>query len=252
MRQAILRGGLLILTALLLIAGCKKSPTGSVDPLPVSATGSFLGYTDFGGGSGNYWLRIQEPDSAAVDSTGTMELEGAIHYNGTSTVLLIAESYADGDSLRIEWVRDDIRFAGSTAVASSGFYFEFSDPSWKQPMRANREIGGYNLTGLWNGSMSSNALQVSRDAQMGMDQQSSLYLGWVEVNYLGLLHGDLVSGNYAGPDFTTGGTAQYGGESYELSLTGTFARVDTIAGSWTLRDEGVVDGGEFLFWRTFE
>lgn len=229
--------GMIILTA------CKKTPLNSDTLESPQAAGSFVGWGRPGGDGYNVRLEINGSDSLGWN--------GTIEYAGSSAPLTVTEVTPDEDSIRFEFIRaSTYRYLGViSSVAMTIFVLE---PSGQPNFSINRERGGYNLSGDWNGLMYSQFLNTTEDADLFMDQQSNLFDGDVQSQFgFYTLMGAINSGTLDGDGFFFAGSAPYNGNNYPFRFDGSFVNRDSVSGTWQLDVTGGGDAGLFAFNRRF-
>ena len=112
-------------------------------------------------------------------------------------------------------------------------------------------MGGYNLTGMWSGDMSSTVLEGQRVADMDMNQAGSLFLGEVDVTFTAPWTFQFNSGTTSAASFQLNGTVQTESGQYPALFSGNFSGPDVIVGLWQAGSESEIDYGEFQFTRSF-
>lgn len=238
-----------LLISIAVFTGCKKSSTDPIDPVPSIAAGSYVGYNDLGDGNVNIWLAVIEGDT---DSSGVPALSGFIEYGGEREQMISITTDAAQDSIWLQYSYDGVIHRASSAITAVGLELVFSIPSGLPTLRMNREIGGANMTGKWQGTMSSNYLQISNSATLIMDQWGYNFQGDVDSYLDANVHGDIYQGTIAGADFSLSGTGYYGSYTSDFTFWGQYIHQDTIGGNWQLGSSSQpYDNGSFLFWREF-
>lgn len=237
--------GFLILAAVCLLtcAGCRQSTDGGGDtPPPPEPQGSYVGFGNLGSGNVNIALYIE-----TVDTLGN--LAGTIGYDGQTIQLNPIYTDSAIDTLWFNYTRGSTLYRVRSLIQTNGLTLNYLEPDNITSFRVNREFDGYNMTGLWSGTMTSNQLQVSRNATMAMDQQGQLFYGSIEVSFFYLWIFTVENGVGNEDAFQLSGTANVSGDSYEAVLVGQYISVDAITGMW---ESPGIDQGEFTFTRSFE
>lgn len=173
------------------------------------------------------------------DSTST-GWHGTIVYGGASTTLNITEISEHQDTIRFEYSRGSTyRYLG--VVSGVAITLLVLEPSGHPSYILNKELGGYNLSGDWNGLMYSQYLQTTQPADLYVDQQGSLYDGDVlsSFGFYSLL-GDILQGGSEGSGFYFSGEAAFSGTDYPFRFDGQFVTQDSIFGTWQVSFSGVV------------
>jgi hypothetical protein len=239
---------MLVISILIAIPGCKKSPTDSIQQIESVAAGSYVGYNDLGDGFVNVWLAVLD-ETPESDTSGIPTLTGFIEYGNEREQLLSITTDANQDSLWLQYSYNGVIHRAASAITIQGLDLIFSTPSGLPTLRMNREVGAANMTGKWLGTMTSNYLLTTSAAVMIMDQWGGEYFGDVDVQFSSALHGDINNGSTGGSDFSLSGTGIYGSYSTTLQMEGHYVHQDTIGGNWVIGSN--YDSGSFLFWRDF-
>jgi hypothetical protein len=235
--------GLLVLSALLF--GCRRWPDNSTPLEPPEAEGSYVGSGALGGSAANVLMGISGPDTSG-------QLTGAIRYR--SQVITFDDIYRikDTDTLWFRYRRDNVAYRAWALLGGNGLAVHFVEPDALPVFRLNREIAGYNMSGLWNGQMTSNALQEQSAATLSMDQQGQSFYGAAETVFLQSARFDLDNGVANGSGFQLTGDYRIGPSDYSTLFVGTYVARDTVLGNWDAGENGAVDRGEFFFYRSFD
>ena len=240
---ALTLAGLLVLLA----AGCKhfsNEPTA----VALALQGSYVGQANLNGSSQpaiNMSLSITGPDSLG-------KYAGSIGYSSVVTALDSISRDSTGDTLRFSYTRSPTLYRLWALVNSAGLEVHYTAPTGIAVFRLNREIGGFNMSGTWNGLLYSNFLQQSRNTAMAMDQEGSSFYGTLTVTLLESAQFNFRSGAYNGSAFQLGGTVHYAGTDYPLSWGGNYVTHDSITGTWQAGTNGEIDGGTFYLGRRFQ
>lgn len=234
---------IIILASLVILFGCKKTPTDSGDTEAPQVTGSYVGWGMPGGTGFNMRIEIEEADSANWD--------GTILYAGSTVPLTITSVSENEDSIRFEFTRaSTYRYLG--ILSNVSMTIMVLEPAGQPTYFLNRERNGYNLSGDWDGWMYSQFLNTTEDAEMFMNHQGTLFDGDVESSFgFYNLLGDVTSGAQNGAGVSFWGTAPFDGGEYPFQFDGTFINRDSVNGSWQLSVSGGGDSGTFAFARRF-
>jgi hypothetical protein len=239
------------ISMLALMMGCKKSPIDSHDPIPATATGSYVGYGNLGQGDLNIWLSVIT-DEGASDTTVIPSLIGYIKFSGVQDRLISITTNEAQDTLAIQFARNSIVYRATSPISTIGLEFTFSMPTSLSVLRLNREIGGANMSGWWQGTMYSIGYSILSDATMRMDQPGVDFFGDLDVEFVSNLHGDIDNGAVSAPDFEFEGTGRYGTYTSDIYFSGSYVHQDTIAGNWQVGSDNLIyDSGSFQFYRNF-
>jgi hypothetical protein len=203
-----------------------------------------VGTGSLGGGPTNVLLVL-----SGLDSTGYHS--GTISYRSVTSTL--TDVVADGlsDTVRFAYSRDNTTYRVWALQQSTGIALHFLEPASIPAVNLNREIDGYNLSGLWEGEMSSTAFQGQQPATMTMDQTGEFFLGTVQVSFYEPWTFSLNDGNVSGSAFQIAGAVSTSGGELSAILEGSYAGPDSVTGTWSAGTNGEFDRGDFLFTRTF-
>jgi hypothetical protein len=240
-----LRTATAMLATALAFAGCRSWPEDTSPLEPPLAEGTYVGSGALGGGATNVLMAITGPDTNG-------QLDGAIRYR--SQIITLEDIYrvTDTDSLWFRYWRDNVLHRAWALLGGNGLAVHFEEPAGIATFRLNREIGGYNMSGLWRGLMSSNALQLQCDASLTMDQQGQSFYGTSETVFVQTARFDLNNGVAGEGSYHMTGTYDIAAASYSTLWVGTYVARDTLLGNWDAGENGSVDRGEFWFYRSFE
>lgn len=157
-----------------------------------------------------------------------------------------------GDTLNFAYVRNNATYRAWCLTGDAGMLVYFVQPEQLSAIAMNREIGGYNMSGMWSGAMTSTSWQVERSAQMTMSQSSQLFSGTINVDFP--ISAQFLIGNGAASNaaFQLSGSERISLTDYPTLLVGSFNAPDTISGSWQSGTQGEVDQGYFWFARSFQ
>jgi hypothetical protein len=236
---------LLPAVALCVVAGCKTYPNGPTAPTSVSVSGNYVGAGTLDGGTSNIFLTISGPDSLE-------HFAGQINYRSQAIDLSSVTEDSTGDTIRFQYPRDNVQHVAWALADASGLSVHYTAPTGIAAIRLNREIGGYNMSGIWQGTMFSNGLLAQRAASLTMDQEGSIYYGTLDVNLGQSAHVQFSSGGYNANSFQVAGTMRYGTTDYPFTAAGSYVSRDSISGNWTAGDFGSLDHGTFDFRRSFQ
>jgi hypothetical protein len=101
--------------------------------------------------------------------------------------------------------------------------------------------------------MSSTLLQGQRSAGMTMNQTGNLFLGTVQVSFNEPWSFNLGSGSSTNGTFQVTGSVSTGSGSFPAAFNGSYSSPDSIYGTWDAGEHSSeIDGGEFLFTRSFQ
>ncbi len=238
------RVAVLLVCMLLVVFGCRKWPTNT-RPEEGQGTASFVGVGSIDAGPSNVLLVLSDLDSAGYHS-------GSITYRSSTTTF--SELHADtvSDSLNVAFTRNNVLYRAAGVQTTTNVTLIFSQPSNLQPLVLNREVGGYNMSGSWNGEMSSTLPQGQEIATMSMSQTGELFLGTVQVSLTEPWTFNLNAGNLQSASFTLSGNVSTSGENYPATFSGMYAGPDSIHGTWDAGQNPAIDRGEFYFFRSFQ
>jgi hypothetical protein len=225
------------------LAGCRTWPTNT-KPAPSPLASSYVGVGNLDGGLTNVILLITGPDSAG-------NFAGGMYYRDTSSTFTSVTVNAASDSVRFRFLRSGTVFDGTALVLSSALMVEFSLPTGIQSFRVNRELEGYNLTGLWNGSMYSALTEFTRNATMTMDQNGQLFNGEIDVTFDQAYHFMITTGTANQNAMQMSGTARISALEFPTLFVGTYSEIDTVQGTWQAGQNSEIDHGDFIFVRSF-
>lgn len=233
----------LLATAFVISAGCKKSPTGSTPDAGPEVAGTYVGWGSPGGTGQNTLLEITQNDSGSW--------LGSISYGGLNSDIAVIEVSQDEDSVRFQYIRGSTyRLLG--VFSNVAVTIHVLEPSGHPAYSLNKEIDGYNLSGEWHGQMYSQWLEDQSPALLYMDQQGAFYDGNVQTDYsLYTLQGIIDEGAMESDDFYFGGTTTGTFSGYEFRFDGSFEVQDSIVGTWYVVGNDLSDQGTFTFWRRF-
>jgi hypothetical protein len=235
----------LVVSAALMTVGCRHFPD---QPKPVQQPlqGSYVGIGNLNAdhSATNVSMAIEGPDSLG-------HYTGQIGYLSVVTTLDSVVRDSTGDTLIIRYTRNSAIYRPLARVTSSGMTVHFTQPTGIAAFLMNREVNGYNMTGMWVGKIYSNGLGVLRDATMTMDQEGTLFQGTVNVNLFQSAQFNLSSGSYNAGTFQISGTARMAGNDYPVLMAGNFVNVDSLSGNWQLGTNGGDDAGTFYMGRSF-
>ena len=228
-----------------MLTGCRTWPDDSAPLEPPLAEGSYVGSGTLGGGATNVLMAINGPDTSG-------QLDGAIRYR--SQVIALEDIYRvqDGDTVWFRYNRDDELYRAWALLGGNGLAVHFVEPTGIPAFRLNREISGYNMSGMWRGLMSSTALQLQSEAALSMDQQGQSFYGTAETVFIQSARFELNNGVANESSFHLTGTLYEGTASASVLMVGTYVARDTLAGNWNAGENGSVDRGEFWFCRSFD
>lgn len=229
---------------LVLSAGCRHFPD---EPKNVQQPlqGSYVGTGNLDGTATNVSMAITGPDSSG-------HYTGDIGYRGALTPLDSIKRDSTGDTLRFQYTRNSVFHRAWAGVSSGGFALQFTEPTGIPPFRLNREIGGYNMSGQWSGTLYSGFLRAQRNATMAMEQQGSIFLGTLHVYLVQSADLTLSSGAYNRNAFQISGTSHMAGTDYPVSMTGNYVNHDSISGNWQIGANAEIDAGSFDLGRSFQ
>lgn len=240
------RSLLVLLTAIAVFGwGCRTWPDDSSTNEPAAAEGSYVGNGNLGGGSTNILMAVVGPDSAGL-------FNGGIRYRSQITSFEDIYRVTNSDSLWLRYHRDNVLHRAWAMIGNNGLSIHFVEPTGIPTFRVNREIGGYNMSGAWNGSMSSTTWQLQNDASLTMDQQGQSFVGSVETAFFQTIRFEVNNGVANGNSFHLNATMFSGTSRYTALIYGTYSARDTTAGYWEAGENGSVDNGQFLFFRSFD
>ncbi len=235
--------GILFVITVIVLMGCKKTPTDSGDSENPHVAGTFVGWGRPGGTGYNMRMVISEEDSA--------QWEGIVEYAGSDVPMTITNVTTDEDSVRFEFTR------GSTyrclgVVSNVAMMIYVLEPAGQPNYTLSKVRGAYNLSGDWNGWMYSQFLNTTQNADLFIMQEGNLYTGSVESQFgFYTLLGDVTGGAQDGTGISIWGTAPYEGQEYPFRLDGRYINPDSVNGTWQLDVTGGGDTGTFAFSRRF-
>jgi hypothetical protein len=232
-----------ILIFLAAVAGCRKFPTDST-PIAKQVAGIYQGRGDLGSGARNLRVGFAGPDSSGNYS-------GALFYNAATSNFSQVTVSAGSDTV---WFRFSIGSTGYNAMATVGatsLSISFIAPTGLQPLRVNREIAGYNMSGVWGGSMYSAASEFTRAANLTMDQNGQSFLGEADVSFFVQYQLQFNTGATNVDAFQLSGTALIAGTQTPCLLIGNYSQIDTLRGVWQAGQSGEIDHGDFVFVRYY-
>ena len=232
-----------VICTLLIIAGCRKWPT-TTRPGDSEGVASFVGVGTLDAGPSNVLIVL-----SSLDSTGYHA--GSITYRSSTTTFSELQADTTSDSLYLAFTRNNVLYRASGVQTTTNVTLVFSQPSNLQPLILNREVGGYNMSGSWEGEMSSTILQGQELAAMTMDQTGDLFHGNVEVSLIEPWTFNLSAGSSQSGNFTLTGNVSTSGGNYPATFSGTYAGPDSMRGSWDAGQNSEVDRGDFYFARSF-
>ena len=235
---------LFVFVLTVLVLSCRKWPS---DSRPGSETGeaSFVGIGNLGGGSTNVLVVLSGLEAGRYAS-------GSITYRSATSTFTELDATEAGDTVRFAYSRSGTDYAGWALNTSTGLAMTFTQPSGITPFTVNRELDGFNMTGYWSGDMSSTVIEGQRTANLAMDQAGSLFLGSADVSFFEPWTFTFTSGTQNVASFQIVGSVSTSGGSYDAQFTGNYSGPDSIGGWWSAGSEGEIDGGEFLFTRSFQ
>jgi hypothetical protein len=236
--------GALALLLVLTIWSCKKYPTDPEHPLPVVAAGGYEGVAALSAPLSNIRIVVIREDST--------HLNGTWSYRGSTGNLENVYANSAEDTM---WF--GFRYAGTLYRTKSelqdiGMVVHVQEPSGIADFRVNREFGGYNLTGYWNGQLASAQWGALHDATFSMDQRGALFAGLINTSFVETYQFQLTTGSVNSATFQLQGVVLIGGTSYPTLCSGTYSGADTISGIWEAGDHGTTDNGQFLFVRSYQ
>ncbi|MBI5059277.1 hypothetical protein HZB60_05790 [candidate division KSB1 bacterium] len=222
---------------------CKKYPTDPEHPIEATVAGGYVGVAALGEPVANVRIEVTQADSA--------DFSGAIAYRGAT--LALSNIYTDSaeDTLWFNFHRDGTLYRAQAEIQDIGLVVHVQEPSGVSDFRVNREFSGYNLTGYWSGQLSSTQWSTVNDAQFSMDQRGALFAGIVTTSFVQAYQFQLTSGGVNAGSFQLQGVLVLGGTSYPTLWSGTYTGRDTVSGVWDGGDQGSVDSGQFIFYRSY-
>ena len=234
---------LIIALVTLFSAGCKKTPPVAAQG-PRSEEASFVGVGSIDGSPANILVVLVETDAGGYSS-------GFIGYRSVNSDFSEFSAPAASDTIRFGYSRGTTTYRGWALRHANGFTTNFTEPAGIPVFELNSEMGGYNLTGMWSGDMSSTVLEGQRVADMDMNQAGSLFLGEVDVTFTAPWTFQFNSGTTSAASFQLNGTVQTESGQYPALFSGNFSGPDVIVGLWQAGSESEIDYGEFQFTRSF-
>jgi hypothetical protein len=224
-------------------SGCKHFNDDQVQS-SLSLAGTYVGHGTLDNSDRNLVLSITGPDSLN-------QYLGIIHYHDVSTDFTSVSLDSTKDTLRLTYSRDNVIYHIWSLTGSNGLILHFTQPSDIADIRVNRELDGYNMTGIWNGDMSSTGLGIENGATMTMDQLGQLYAGQVNVSLFQTYAFQINSGTASRAAFQMSGTVRLNSVDYPGYFVGNFVNSDSIYGTWQAGQSVVIDEGYFGFARTY-
>jgi hypothetical protein len=233
-----------ILLLVLAVSGCRHYNDDPID-IGTALQGTYVGSGNLGGGTVNIVLSVVGPDSLSRYS-------GAIRYDGAITDFSSVRVDSTQDSIHFEYTRRSTVYRLWSLTGPSGLVLNYTQPSGIASIRVNREMEGYNLSGVWGGAMSSSGLQIQNSAVMTMDQSGQLFTGTVRVVLFDTYNFVVQSGTLSRAAFQLNGTVRLSSVDYPGTFYGTFVSRDSVSGSWQVGNNASIDQGYFAFGRSFE
>lgn len=233
----------LALLASLMISSCRSWPDNP-EQVITQVQGFYIGVGNIGGGLTNVLIEILTADSLG-------NLKGSIVYRSDTTQFSQIRTNASLDSVWFVYLRDTTIYHADAVVSGLGLSVSFTSPAGIPVFRVNKEVSGYNMTGIWNGQMTSTYSLNSHDAQMNMTQESGLFSGTVNVTFQQAVTFELNGGAVNGADFQLSGTMGSAANGISALFYGRYESSDRISGYWSAGPNGDNDNGEFVFIRTF-
>ncbi|MDD5088875.1 MAG: hypothetical protein PHI18_08770, partial [bacterium] len=224
-RRLRIAGALLFFFLLVMLeaAGCKTSPTDPTAPQSSGLQGTYLGYGAFDGTSGNVLMQFEGPDSAGGYT-------GAVRYHSVITSFDDIYQAAEGDSMFCRFRRNGTTYRFWGIPESTGLPLHIIEPSGVTDFRVNRESPGYNMSGLWNGQMSSALTPDAAAASMMMDQRGQIFSGTLDVSLPDNPDFEFTSGAAADASFQLSGHCWVFTQQIPAEFAGTYWAQDTING----------------------
>ena len=231
--------------AALLVTGCHSWPDESSNDESATAQGSYVGSGRLGGSPTNILVIVSGPDSASRYS-------GSIRYRSLITDFEDVFHVINSDSLWFRYHRDNVFYRAWAAITGSGLSLHFVEPSGIPAFRVNREISGYNMSGQWNGRMSSIRWQLQNDAVMTIEQEGQSFGGTVETAFFQTTRFEVNNGVINEGAFHLNAMMFIGSSNTSAILYGIYSARDTTAGFWEAGENGTTDNGQFIFYRSFD
>lgn len=242
-------GWLFAISGLMVIAlfgmGCRSWPEDTGDNTPAETQGSYVGNANLGGGSGNILLTVGGPDSLE-------SLRGTIRYRSVVSEFEEIFRVTDSDSLWFSYRRDNVTYRAWASISHTGMTVSFLDPSGIPAFRVNREIDGYNMSGTWNGRISSTYWQLQNDAAMTMEQEGQSFIGVLETSFRQFVRFEINNGVVNEGSFHLNAEMFSGTSRNTAILYGSYLTRDTTTGFWETGNDGVTDNGQFILYRSFD
>jgi hypothetical protein len=227
-------------------SGCKHYPDNPQDTqVPLQGSYVGLGNLDHASDTYNISLALTGPDSAG-------HYAGQIGYRSVLTDLATVLRDSTGDTLRFQYLRNNTAYSAWALFSTTGLQVHFVAPTGIDAFRLNREIGGFNMSGYWQGLMYSVNLQQQTGAAMSMDQEGSSFYGTLDANLFEHAEISFRSGGYNGSSFQMTGTMRISSSDYPVLVAGNYVTHDSIAGSWEAGSNGSYDRGTFAMGRRFQ
>jgi hypothetical protein len=233
----------LALLVSLIISSCRSWPDNPQQVI-TQVQGFYIGVGNLEGGLTNVLIEILTADSLG-------NLKGSIIYRSDTTQFSQIRANTGLDSVWFVFLKDTTIYHAYAVVSGLGLSVNFTAPTGIPVFRVNKEVNGYNMTGMWNGQMTSTYSINSHDAQMNMTQESALFSGSVNVTFQQAVTFELSSGAVNGADFQLSGTMGSTANGISALFYGRYESSDRISGYWSAGPNGVNDNGEFVFVRTF-
>lgn len=235
----------LLLCLVTLWNGCKTWPEEVGPDGPPEAQGTYVGSIDIEGGVVNMLLSVIGPDSAD-------HYTGSVRYRSQITSFEDIYRTQTGDTLWFRYRRNETVYRAWALLDYGGLTVHFIEPSGISVAFLNRELDGYNLSGVWNGLMTSATMPEQRTASMSMDQQGQAFYGTVYVTFFHPVQLEITSGVVSQENYHLYGNMRVGTSTTIMDMTGYYYSRDTVTGYWQAGSNGSVDHGEYLFYRTYE
>ena len=240
----ILRAALPWLVAVLLSTSCRQ--TAPVDAQqPTETLTSYVGIASFSAVPTNVLIVA----SQSADAPAT--LSGSITYQSQHTDFAEITLSDDGDTLRFNYVRSNVLYRAWAVKSSVDLRVHFTEPTGIPVFRLNRETNGHNMTGIWNGEMSSTFAPGPQSVTLVMDQTGTVFTGETSVNFFEPWTFELSTGSVSGSAFELSGSV-HGSSTVPTSWQGYYVGFDTLTGTWNAGGEAEIDGGEFFLSRWFQ
>lgn len=235
---------LLLPVALIILGGCRKSPTGGGNEQPVILQGTYVGNGNLGAGRTNLLVALEGPDSLN-------RFSGDIFYSGVITGFDDVSTDSGTDTVWFRYRRNSVLYRVMALPRSTSLTLHYLEPSGIPVIRVNKEVSGHNLSGHWTGLASSSALQIVDDVVMDMDQDGQLFTGTAEAPSYVLLIMQVNSGVAQGSAFQLAGFVYVSPVTYPVSMVGNYVTHDSVRGFWQVGNPDILDQGEFVFGRSF-